>query len=337
MRKTDNHIIIESEERHPSGVHPVISGTYTIKTDEMYSLFEYMTTVIKLGLDGVIIYGSAYAGKSFAMTEMIKWFKYENPDYQLFKFTMSGKDYQFKEFYQYISERIGCSLPRSSNSNKIIEHLINSLAIMARRSGNKIVLIIDEAEGLNINHYKMLKYLYNRLAELQIKLVTFLVGTEALLNSRDVFLRSGSVGEQIIRRFMQGKYRFHGIMDESQMEYVLSNYDSIEYSGKTFTEYFFPKAWKNGMRLSDLSGDIISSMLESSGLSVLPEVPMGYFTKLINSLFLMYGTDTTFNDQSGKSFRKEWMTKSEIMRALRVINIDEKLVELSVKANSDIR
>lgn len=193
--------------------------------------------------------------------------------------------------------------------------------------------LIDEYKsGSNlVAQYKQLKYLYNKLREADVVLITFLVGTDAMLSTKEIFEKSGSEGEQITRRFMQGLYEFHSVSDLDQLKYVLDSYDTMKFGGLTYTQYYFPEAWKKGVRLSDIAEEMLDVMLEISGLTVLPEVPMGYLTTLINAIYLTYGADTEKVDGNGKSLKREWPSRSEIRDMMYKQNIEKKLIDLAAK------
>ena len=330
---TDQGLVCKQNKGPVADIHPIKTGNYTIPTDEMFSLYEYMCTAIDIGFDGSIIYGNAYTGKSYAIRQLTTWFEEKrNQKHATYRISLSNKVYSYKEFFQYISEQIGCASDgRRLDGERVAEHLINALIFYGHMHGDKIVLILDEAETLQVTHYKSLKYLFNRLSDAKIKLVTFLVGTEALLNSREVFVRSGSIGEQITRRFMQGEHHFHGITDTNKLQYILNGYDKQTYNGQTYTQYFFPEAWERGCRLSDLSEVMTDTILKKTGLDKLPEFPMGYFTKMINALFITFGRDTEKIDTYGRSSRKDWITYEEIEKMISMLNLDSKLIELSAK------
>ena len=314
--------------------HPIAASRYTILTDAMFQLHEHLLDAISLGISGTIIYGSAYAGKSSAISEVAKWLKEKQPQkFLTYLITLNDKkDFKYKEFYQFLSDNLGCSLPvKTTDTNRVTNNLIASLVMRARKHNNKIVLILDECEGLQIAQYKQLKYLYNKLREADVVLITFLVGTDAMLSTKEIFEKSGSEGEQITRRFMQGLYEFHSVSDLDQLKYVLDSYDTMKFGGLTYTQYYFPEAWKKGVRLSDIAEEMLDVMLEISGLTVLPEVPMGYLTTLINAIYLTYGADTEKVDGNGKSLKREWPSRSEIRDMMYKQNIEKKLIDLAAK------
>ena len=313
--------------------HPVAADDYVLPTEEMYALSDYMLDAIRLGLDGAIVYGSSFAGKSFAVSQVAKWFEAENTnDFLTLKITVDGDKKLLNNFTRYISHKLGY-LPnaKTANNNRVADNLISSLIYNASKHGNKIVLILDEAEYLTLDHYHVLKSHYNSLQDNGVKLITFLVGTETLLNTRKLFEKSGSSGTQISRRLMMGDHQFHAITDEESLRYALAGYDKLAYSGETFTQHYFPEAWAKGVRMADLAEDMTAVMKEISGISVLPEFPMGYFTKVAKALLLYFGKDSSSMNLSGGSMTKEWINIEDITKVMYRLGIEKKLIELSAQ------
>ena len=103
----------------------------------------------------------------------------------------------------------------------------------------------------------------------------------------------------------------------------------LTYEGETFTEHYFPEAWKKGARMVDIADDMMQAMHEITSLPKIPEIPMGYFTKVINATLKFYGVDSDMDDGNGGTLKKEWPSKEDIKKIMIYQNLDYKLVDLS--------
>lgn len=310
--------------------HPIETGSYKIQTDEMFALEDNILKSIKLSMEGTIVYGSAFTGKTFAIKLIAEKLEAEKADeFAVVYVDLTGDKYQNREFAERLARAIGGVLPmKRPPKNMLYEHLISVFTHKAMEHNGKLVLFLDEADSLGRTQYADLKRLYNGMQNNGCKLITFLVGTDALLSARDLFDASGSLGEQITRRFMQVVYPFFGITEFDSLEFVMAGYDALVYEGETFTEHFFPNAWQKGLRLADLAPVMMSSMFKITGLRQLPEIPLGYIIKIIEELFIIYGNGTTETDSFGNTLEREWIGEDEIMAVMKGQNFGNKIKQI---------
>ena len=312
--------------------HPINRAKYLLNTDAIMELHDMMLEKIDIGTQGVIVYGSAFVGKSHAMRAIEKSFKDKMSDkFVTVRLVLANRNYSYREFFQHFAEKIGGpKVSKTASNERLISNIVSRLVHMARQHNDTIVLILDEADSLQVSHYSHVKHLYNLLEDEGVKMCTFLVGTNELVENRNAFKEEGDAGDQIVRRFMQETYHFSGIKNIEELHYIMSGYDTQVYEGRTFTEFFFPEAYAKGARFADMAGEMLAAMLEVSGLRNIPEVPMGEFTRLVNAVFVFFGKYSTKTDGLGHSLKRDWIGKEEFKKVMLMLKFDEKLAELYV-------
>ena len=87
----------------------------------------------------------------------------------------------------------------------------------------------------------------------KIHLAVFLVGQPELVEKKNFLEESGRY--EIIGRFMNEEFQFHGIRSKDEMAIILHTYDeNTEFpngTGCSYTEYFFPEAFNLDWRIEN--------------------------------------------------------------------------------------
>jgi thymidine kinase len=111
---------------------------------------------------------------------------------------------------------------------------------VARVSGNTLVIFVDEAQRLELEHYEWLRDVQDELGRRGIRMFAFLVGQPGILNRRSAF-RQNVDTSQIVARFMIDEMRFAGMQQAADLKMSLAAYDSSifpEGSDWTYTRFF---------------------------------------------------------------------------------------------------
>jgi hypothetical protein len=117
-----------------------------------------------------------------------------------------------------------------------------------------VIAFADEAQRLDIIEYEWLRDVHDELERAGIRMITLLVGQPQLLNQKNAFRASKQT--QIVSRFMIDEMRFRGIQSVDDLATCLAGYDAACYpeaSDWTYTRFFFPNAYDDGLRMVDQS------------------------------------------------------------------------------------
>jgi hypothetical protein len=122
----------------------------------------------------------------------------------------------------------------------MFERLVRRYATTARNcGGNRIVLLIDEAQDMHQPEFETICNLENALDQLGFKLIVICVGSHELNYQHQVFIHTGKI--HLNARYMVRFSRFRGIADVDELKSVLNGYDDLtdwpEGSGISFTRY----------------------------------------------------------------------------------------------------
>lgn len=147
---------------------------------------------------------------------------------------------------------------------------VHSAIIAACREadGTDFVLLIDEGQNWGEDEYTHLRDLANLLLDphgISVTTVVFgdprveALGSVSRLRRKDLWAR-----------FMMQPRQFHGIRDKDDLRFFLNEHDSTkrcEYpagSGISYTEYFLPRAYANGWRLSGQTDQLWDALVRAA-------------------------------------------------------------------------
>lgn len=280
------------------GQHPIETGSYRLPTKEIINLYAVVSRLIANRSPGVIIYGRPRLGKTRAISMLEFQLKKEfGDDLQIFKMLCSQHKPNENRFYTDLLREIGHFAYNQGKAEIKKERLIKYFIERAQSSYHKkIILFIDEAHMLYENDYNWLMDIYNQLDRYNITMTVILVGQEELMYQKSAFIASNKM--QIVGRFMVHEYMFSGIKSSKELEYCLRAYDELteypEDSGCSYTEFFFPEAFRDGRRLSYETDSILEKFEEiraNKNISSAFELPMQYFTLFIDNCMKVFGVN----------------------------------------------
>lgn len=274
-------------------MHPVEANKYLLNSLPMEEWVNWCANTIQGGLPGRVTAGNNRIGKTYAT----RWLK-EHKD-KLF-----GEDFPLivmpqrypelgtpKKFFSHLLASAGHVLAKGDES--VLRQRMTELIVdrSSKMQFPRAVLLIDEAQWLELTHYNLLINVANELDVLGVRLTVLLIGHTAL--SDTVIRYTRQKRKHITGRFMSNVFLFRGIESAAELAYVLRQYDELQFypegSGVSFTRAFAGDRFDLGLRLAAYAGDLWSAMREKrqlAGRSGSLSVGMQTVTLIANELLL---------------------------------------------------
>lgn len=267
-----------------SSLHPVfLDHAWVASTGPIDAFNAAVTTALQLSLPSLAISGPPGVGKTTA-------------SYDLFDFLAAGKkvvpwrasavDIKTRRdtprFYRSFQR---AAHAKSQNTMRLPvlseqENAVNSIVLSCEEVGTqRVVLFIDEAQQLEYETLVSLKDSMERLAFRRLQLLVLLLGEPDIrLKASQLMGQPG--GSSLVHRFFASTHEYHGLK-APDLVLLMTHVDHAhwpENGGPTYTEYFAPKLYRQGWRLSNqaplLWGDFeiqAGAMgLDASALEVMP-------------------------------------------------------------------
>jgi hypothetical protein len=310
-------------------LHPMLSQEYALFTPPIANFFNVVCEWIENKVPGAYIYGVSRLGKSWAIRFWINKLIEEEFLGKIFFFYMIYKNHQRPQESNFYSELLSASghlFNSTGTTSKKFERLVTHLCTRAHNiKSNHIVLMIDEAQFMHNQEYEWLCNIQNEIVDAGFRLTVISVGSHELTYQHEIFSMAESA--YLLSRFMVRSQVFHGIRNIDELEYVLKGYDENsewpENSGITYTQYFFPRAYKAGFRLADISS-IMWEVLQELAPDVLKkklEVPMEHIAKSVEYVFRQLSSDQTIHINIDKSLVTKAIKQTSYEQHMRAVSI----------------
>ncbi len=280
------------------GQHPIETGNYYLPTNAIIELYAVVNRWISNRSPGGIVYGRPRLGKTRAISYLEVYLQHEfGENLPIFKMYCSHHKPNENRFYTDLLRDIGHSAFNVGKVEAKRDRLIKFLIERAESYGHhRIVLFIDDAQMLYEQDYNWFMDIYNQLDRYGITFTVILVGQEELLHQKSAFISAAKM--QIIGRFMVHEHKFSGIKSTEDLKMCLHGYDDTsEYpanSGWSFTRYFFPEAFEEGMRFANEAQIIIDKFKEvrsKTNIRGKIEIPMQYITLTVDNCMKIFGAN----------------------------------------------
>lgn len=279
------------------GQHPLLTGNYTLQTPPIDRFAGFIGHLLEFNLPGGYAWGNSRIGKSRA----VRYVSGTLPEYVRGPITTfnvhCNKDHVVTErkFYEMLLFGARAGAIRSGTAldlrKRLVQHLI---AETQKRNNPRVVMFVDEAVLLVMVQYSWLLTLHNDLDRNDIRLVTILVGSEALKWRRDQFMAQRE--HQLVGRFMVKGHAVTGIQSLEECRTVLAAFDDQARfpAGTTwsFTRYFATAAFEDGWRMASLAELVWDALMlgrVSGGLQGTPNVPMQVIITVARALLVRAG------------------------------------------------
>ncbi len=298
----------------PKGTHPIETGRYLIPTNMIYNLYSEVEKWISNRTPGAIFYGRPRLGKTKAIEYIKKVLSVDYETLPVFHIcSIESPTISEDNFFAHFLQEVGHNLYSSGKSYVKRDRLIKFLVSQGEMSHHKrVVLFIDDAQRLKEKQYEWLMDMYNQLDKHGVSMSAILVGQTELMYQKSAFIQARM--HQIIGRFMVHEYRFTGAKDVNDIRNCLIGYDSdSEYpigSQWSFTKYYFPEAFEQGLRLESFADELYQLFTEiryEYKITKHTDIPMLYLTLTIEYALKTYGSN---------GYNVEWPTISQWKEAI---------------------
>jgi hypothetical protein len=232
--------------------HPLMTTDVLLPTSPIKELFNAIHRVVILRETGCCFTGHSGVGKSCALDVVEAMLQLRIPGLCVVKHdTHSQQVPSIRAFFKHFLTTIKHSQLRGETYD-LRQRLVNWLVDEGRLSGrNMIVLLIDEAQSMTIQDFNFLKDVFNDLSKDGVQLVSILMAQSpdftAVVNALKHERRLDLIG-----RFMMRILPFRAYNCKTDLLEILQGIDKAIYpegSGVTWTEFFFPEAFRAGFRL----------------------------------------------------------------------------------------
>jgi hypothetical protein len=203
--------------------------------------------------------------------------------------------------------------------------------LVERAAGNKLIVFVDEAQRLELEHYEWLRDVQDELECRGVRMFTFLVGQPGILNRKSSFRQSMDTS-QIVSRFMVDELRFDGFRAADDLKMSLAAYDASTFpdgSDWPDTRYFLQRAFDTGFRLEKqhvVLWEAFDAAHRRARFDFTMELPMEYVARTVEIAL----NDNMHHDASGPALSpaswEQAVDESNYVAALedlRIIFVDD--------------
>lgn len=273
--------------------HPMLTQEYAIYTPPIAEFFNVICEWIDNKVPGGYVYGMSRLGKSRAIKFWMRSLIQERYQGRVAFFHMHYRHHERPSELLFLGELLSALEnifeAHGTKADKF-KRAINHMCTRAQNlKTNYVMLMIDEAQFMHEQEYQWLCNIHNELDRLGYRFTVVSVGSHELTYQHEVFAMAESA--YLMARFMVRSQMFHGIRNQAELEYVLNGYDEQsewpENSGISFTQYFFPRAFKSGFRIADVSECMwnIFVDLAPERIQKYLNIPMEHIAKSVEYLF----------------------------------------------------
>lgn len=267
--------------------HPVVQQTYILPTPSIDDAYNLAKQVIRHRTPGALLFGQSRFGKTYAVRYICTVLRDEFPKIEALIFSCKKKKRPSETaFFENFLDTAGHQDPLSGTANAKRLRLAKFLIARVKQSGlNLLILFADEAHRLESIEYEWLHDIHSDLERSGIRMITFLVGHQRLINQKNAFKKAGETS--IIGRFMIDEIPFRGVRNIEDVATCLAGFDDArfpEQSEWNYTRFFFPRAYQRGLRLEHSAELVWEAFLKAhseAGLGFDIDIPMQYFARTI--------------------------------------------------------
>lgn len=263
-----NIALIREARRELFMRHPLMTQTETILlTPPIEHLIATVRRIILLRQVGIYFSGTSGIGKSKALDFVEAVLRNEFKQLYLLKHNALNKQVpSIRAFFMHFLKTVKHPEKRGE-TYPLRERVLNKIVEGALQSGLDLaVLLIDEAQNMNVDDFLFLKDLGNEAAHEGVVMLPILMAQEPDFEGVLEHLRmEGRL--DLISRFAIKKIPFSGFNSRSDIKAVLQKIDEQVYpreSGWSWTQFFMPAAYSNGFRLEHCSADLFAVLKSMS-------------------------------------------------------------------------
>lgn len=247
--------------------HPLLRRTYTIPTPMVQSAYAVIRERVFSRRTGLVFIGDTRIGKTTCAVATRDYLLDEFPEMHV---TVASARTTARptsgHVYKIILEGEDHACSGRTDPTKLMYNVVFDVCTsLQQKGGDQFVLILDEVNLLWQSDMVNLLELHNLL---KLRGICMTVVSFAQPDVKDLITSlQAQEKTQVIERFFRKPIRFLGCGSEevlkSVLDYLDEKTDWPEGSGWTYTDFFFPEAYKNKFRFGDYAGDIWSELRET--------------------------------------------------------------------------
>jgi hypothetical protein len=270
--------------------HPLLSGKVVLPTPPINELFMAIKRIVILREPGCCFTAKSGAGKSYALTMMESLLRKEFPEIAIFRHVILNQQVpSIRAFFKHFLKTVHHDERRGETAD-LRERVVNRLIDEGRLSGfDLVVLLIDEAQEMALQDFKFLKDIGNELDKEGVQLVVIMMGEDPEFG--DVIVKLRDQGRlDLVSRFTMRRRTFRGLSTLKDFQALLETIDKAvfpESGACAWPEFFIPKAWAAGLRLSNQAALLLDALITAAGANSTKEgFPARQLFLAIRSLLL---------------------------------------------------
>jgi len=213
---------------------------------------------INCGFTGGLIVGDARMGKTKAINSLDNVvFDHNGDPIPVFRVSYGTRDKNtIRSVYATIVRRLIDPISNLRTADDLLNHLLIFFTDASISNINRrIVLIIDEAQELEVIQLYAFAELFNELEELKVNISIFFIANKDRFQPLAKKLL-GKDSRFIRERFFNYIYEFHGIRTIDELRRCLTFYDETPISPsdpRSWLDYHSPKAVRAGFKITDIT------------------------------------------------------------------------------------
>jgi hypothetical protein len=244
--------------------HPLVRRTYTIPTPMVKGAYSAIRERVFARRTGLVFIGETRIGKSTCAVAARDYLLEEFPDIHVtVASARSTSRPTYGHVYKVILEGEDHACSGRTDATKLLHNVVLDVCTsLQQKGGDQFVLILDEVNLLWQSDLVNLLELHN-LLKLRGICTTVICFAQPEVNHLISSLQEQNK-KQIIQRFFRKPITFMGCGSaqilKNVLEYLDEKTDWPEGSGWTYTNFFFPEAYKNKFRFGNYAGEIWSEL-----------------------------------------------------------------------------
>lgn len=306
-------------------------GRPEVATKPTASLAEAILIALEDGYRGIQVVGRSGDGKSTASKYLCthpQWMskptptcsvsiprRTNNTDAVFYKVIQKG--------FNLASHSRGAAIDRLSH---IVDYIISECDRLEVRT---FLLFVDEAHRMSKEDYDYLSNIVDGVNIAGYRLFCAFINQSDDKQGGRLARRcvAEDLPPQVVRRFFMAEHTFRGLAGVTEIADALGRYDLIEWQGVAYTEYFAPKAFKEGWRLASEAAKFsaaISELRKDCNLSGHNDLPMMIFELAVKRLLVHVAAGKEFfngfsHDEIKSAIERAGYVKLERSRERQVL------------------
>ncbi len=274
--------------------HPIFDPFSHVETRGEIKLFKDLQERISKRHPSVVIEGDSRLGKSSIIKNKKNAFKTRKgePIPMIYTSISETDNRTIRDINYNLVDYTLLTFNKNAVSKNLATTMFEFIADKAHQNSQKTaILVLDEAHHMSAKQYRAILNLTNKFNVFDIRIFVISIVNRAEVESLYIQMkRSNNSG--IYNRFFSKKTSFKGIRTKTDVKFILDQYDqtpSSDREPRTYTEFFLPKDFKKGFRLTDLTDDIWEVYLKHYKSPMkLVDWPAEHFFDMLNTLLPDY-------------------------------------------------